>query len=202
MYEDDRCVDCELHRKAKHRCLPSWGTPDLCKLAIYLDHPSAVEDKRGRSFVSDNADFVQFCLRRMSVNIEEVYLDYILKCYPIKLPGKKPDRMACVSACAQYRLASLEDLPHLRAVVGLGSLACETFTGVKEIGLKAGVSWEPISPIMRQLCPTIWIGYSPGSVREKPSEAGAIYRVIFRAAEQAGLNPKPNLSIKPYEFVI
>lgn len=188
MFEDKDCTDCELHRYAKHRCLPSLGSSS-CKLAIFLDHPSVVEDKRGRSWVGDNANFVNFCLKRMSIDPESVFRDYIVKCYPVKLPGAKAERMACVAACSQYRFESLKELSSLKAMVVLGSLGCETITHHKTIGDKAGAEWQPVSLLMKQYISHVWIGYSPGLIKEKPSEAGSIYRVIWRAAEEAGLSP-------------
>jgi uracil-DNA glycosylase family 4 len=201
-YEDSDCNDCELHKKCRHRCLSSFGDLKTCKLAIYLDHPNIVEDRRGRSFVGQSADFVRFCLERMSVPLDQVYLDYIVKCYPSKLPGPKADRMACVAACSCYRFASLQDMPKLKALVALGSLGCETFTGSKSVGDRAGAEWKPLGHTMQSLVPHVWIGYSPGMLIEKPSEAGAIYRVIWRAAEEAGFSPQFNSKIKPYQFDI
>lgn len=199
MFEDPDCVDCDLHLKCKHRCLPSIGDQD-CKLAIFLDQPGFLEDRKGLSWVGDSAAFVMYCLRRMSVDPDLVYRDYIIKCYTAKLPGKKPERMGLVRACSQYRFASLQEMPHLKAVVVLGALGCETMTHCKTVGDKQGAEWEPISPLMRQHVPHVWVGFSPGLLREKAGEAGSIYRVIFMAAKEAGLNPKPNLAIKPYEF--
>lgn len=201
MNEDPTCTDCILHRTAKHRCLSSQGDVN-CRLAIFLDSPAYIDDKRGKSFVSDNAEFVRYCLNRMSVPESLVYLDYIVKCYPKKLPGQKADRMACVNACSQYRLASLQKLKKLRSLVVLGSLGCETFTMEKQIGLRQGTDWVPASPLVRQIVPRVWVGFSPGLLENKPSEAGSIYRVIYIAAEEAGLKPQTNLKIKPYEFTI
>lgn len=200
MFEDPSCEECELHKRAKSVCLPSQG-PKNCKLAIYLDNPTFLDDKRGKSFVSENAEFVKFCLKRMSIDPATVYMDYIVKCYPKKLPGQKADRMACVNACSKYRFASLQALKNLKAMVVLGSLGCETITMSKEIGTKAGAEWEPLSSMMKKYIKHVWVGYSPGMLSEKPAEAGAIYRVIWKAAEEAGLNPTV-ANIKPYEFAI
>jgi len=200
MNENPNCQDCELHSKAKHRCLPSVGDVN-CRLAIYLDSPNFLDDRTGRSFDSENADFVRYCLQRMSVSLADVYLDYVVKCYPGKLPGKKEDRMACVRACSQYRFASLQKLTKLKSMVVLGSLGCEAITLEKQISKKAGAEWVPLSPVMRQHVKHVWVGFSPGLVKEKPSEAGGIYRVIFMAAKEAGLNPAV-AKIKPYEFDI
>lgn len=198
MNENPNCTDCELHTRAKHVCMPSEGGVD-CKLAIWLDSPNFMDDKRGHSFVSDNAEFVRYCLRRMSIDPAEVYMDYIVKCYAGKLPGKKNDRMECVRACSQYRFASLQQLTNLRSMVVLGSLGCETITLDKQIGKRAGAEWEPASPLMKRFVNHVWVGYSPGLIKEKPSEAGSIYRVIFAAAKEAGLQPKV-ANIKLYEF--
>lgn len=199
MNENPECEDCELHKRAKHRCLESLGDQDA-KLAIFFDAPGFLEDRTGRSFVNDSAEFVKFSLARMSVSLDDVYLDYIVKCAPHKgkLPGKKPDRMACVNACSQYRLTALENLPHLKAICILGSLGSETFLGVKTVGDRAGAEWTPLSPFVRRFVDHIWVGFSPGLLREQPAEAPAIFRVIWKAAEDAGLRPKVNLKLKPY----
>lgn len=199
MFEDTDCTDCQLYQGAKHRCLPSIGGSD-CRLAIFFDSPAMIEDKRGRSFVSDNAEFVKYCLQRMSVKLEYVYLDYIVKCYTKKLPGEKAARMDCVRSCSQYRFASLQEMPKLKSIVALGALGCETFTLAKKIGTKQGCEWVPASPIIRQHVKHVWIGFSPGLLKEKPSEAGSIYRVIFMAAQEAGLKPHVNLNLKPFDF--
>lgn len=200
MNENYQCTDCVLHEKPRHRCMVSEGKWD-CRLAIFLDSPGLVEDKRGRSFSSDGAEFVKYCLHRMSIDPALVYFDYIVKCYAGKLPGQKGDRMQCVNACSQYRYAALASLQKLRAMVVLGSLGCETMTGVKEIGKRQGAEWEPVSMLMRKYIKHVWVGFSPGLLKEKPSEAGSIYRVIFKAAEEAGLNPHV-AQIAPYEFAI
>jgi uracil-DNA glycosylase family 4 len=199
MFEDPACTDCQLHKKCRSVCLPSTGDSS-CKLAIFLDYPSVVEDLRGRPWVGDNARFVDYCLRRMSVDPEHVFRDYIVKCYPGKMPGPKADRMACVNACSQYRFAALDELASLQAMVVLGGLGCEAVTLHKAIGDKAGAEWEPASLLMRQYVDHVWVGYSPGLLKEKPAEAGAIYRVIWAGAEQAGLDPIVDESVPPYDF--
>jgi uracil-DNA glycosylase family 4 len=202
MFEDDICADCQLGPRAMHPCLPSIGEGESCRLAIYLDHPNVVEDKRGRSWVGKNAEFVLWCLSRMGISLEYVHLDYVVKCYPPnKLPGKKPDRMACVSTCSQYRNETLPKLPNLKAIVMLGNLGCELVTGSKEIGLWQGSKWPPLGFIMKQIVKEVWIGYSPGYILEKPSEAGGLFRVLWRAAEDAGLRPVVT-KVKPFDFDI
>lgn len=200
MFEDSECTDCELHHGCKHRCLPSLGDQD-CKLAIFLDYPSVVEDRTGKSWTGDNAQFVDYCLKRMGVPLQLVYRDYIVKCYPKKMPGKKGDRMACVGACSQYRFASLNEMPHIRSIVVLGGLGCEAMTQCKTIGDRQGAEWEPVSHMMRAYVPHVWVGYSPGLLREKAAEAPSIFRMIWMGADEAGLQPVVQ-KIPPFEFKI
>lgn len=200
MFENTDCNDCQLASRAIHPCMSSQGDVN-CKLAIYLDSPAYIEDRRGRSFIGDNALFVKYCLERMGLKEKDVYLDYIVKCCPGKMPGKKDERMACVRECSKYRFASLQALTRLKAMVVLGSLGCEAITLHKTIGDRAGAEWEPASPKMRQLISHVWVGLSPGLLKEKPAEAGAIYRVIWKAAEEAGFKPHV-VKMKPYDFQI
>jgi hypothetical protein len=81
----------------------------------------------------------------------------------------------------------------------LGTLGCELVTGSKEIGLWEGEKWPPLGYFMKQIVPEVWIGYSAGYVQEKPSEAGGVFRVLWCAAEEAGLNPKVT-QVKPFNF--
>lgn len=202
MFENPECSDCELHDKCNNRCLPSQGDQD-CKLAIFLDYPSLIDDRRGRPWSDDRAQFVDWSLQRMGIDPCRVYRDYIVKCYPGKkgMPSKKEPRMACVRECAQYRFASLQELAHLKALVVLGSLGCEAMLLHKTVSDKEGAEWEPVSPLMRQHVAHVWVGYSPGVLGEQPAEAPGIFRVIWCAAKEAGLEPEIT-QIKPFDFKI
>lgn len=187
MFENVHCSNCSLHAAANLVCMPSQGD-ETCSLAILLDQPTMVEDKRKKSFVSESADFVKYCLRRMGIDPDTVYLDYIVKCYG-KLPTKKDERNVLVNAC-EYKLAALQTFKSLKAVVVLGKVGCEWVTGGSILGDWAGADW-PLARnhTMHCIIPKVWVGYSPGYAMEKPSESGGIFRVIWKAAEEAGLKP-------------
>lgn len=163
-------------------------------LAIYLDTPGMMEDRRHRGFVSDGAEFLFHCLKRMGIEPASVYLDYVVKCYPAKkMPGKQKERFEVTWECSEYRLATLQNMPNLKTVVAMGGLSCEVFTGSATIGERAGAEWQPREMWLRERIEHVWVSYSPGYVvgeKGKTAEAGAIFRVLWRAAEAAGLNPK------------
>ena len=108
MNEDPQCRLCELCSTAgpRSRCLKGSGSMDAA-LLIYLDAPTMVEDKRSRSFVSEGADYLRHLLDLMSVDKSQVYVDYVLKCYPKpnKNFGKKAPRgcddrsLFCLQSC-------------------------------------------------------------------------------------------------------
>ncbi len=96
-------------------------------------------------------------------------------------------------------METLPLLPNLKAIVMLGNLGCELITGSKEIGRWAGSKWPPLGFVMKQIVSEVWVGYSPGYVLEKPSEAGGVFRVLWRACEDAGLKPVVT-KITPFDF--
>lgn len=201
MHENPKCTRCELHRTAHSICVPS-NQPTDCKLAIYLDHPNIIENRTNRQ-EGFAINFVRYCLQRANIPLNKVLIDWIVKCYPPKgkMPSIKADRMTCVSRCSEYRIATLQD-SGVKSIVVLGSLGNDAMVGRGRIGEMQGAEWPAFSPFIKTLVPHIWVGYSPLMLLEKASEAGSIYRIIVAAAEEAGLNPKTNHTLKPFNFNI
>jgi uracil-DNA glycosylase family 4 len=201
MYETSSCTRCHLHSKVKSVCLPGIGGDIYAKMAIYIDNPNFLEDKRGKSFVSDAASFVRFCLKRMRVSEEDVYLDYTVKCAYAKIPSKREDRQKLIDACDHYRFATLQSIQDLRSIVALGELSAQAFAGRGRLGTLVGADWTPCESAVASVVKKIWVGYSPGYALNSPAESAAIYRIIWKAAEEAGLNPTTTtLTPFPYEI--
>lgn len=151
------------------------------------------DDMRRKPFVSRAGQILLNLLGRMSLSTEEVYLDYIVKCWAGKrMPKQKCDRLVCIEACSKYRFATLQNLPNLRKIVGMGTLSLEALIGSSEMKHFEGESWTPRELELRQYG-EVWITYSPAYLDEKPAEIPNVYRIIFTAAQQAGLDPRPNL---------
>lgn len=201
MFEKDTCEDCAVGRSwCINSCLPSQGSAS-CKIAIYFPYPDFMEDKRGRSFVGQRAEFVGWLLKKMGIGIEQVYMDYIVKCAPGKLmPKNKEGRMEIVRSCRQFLIASLQNLPKLRSVVALGSLPCEVLCGHTQVGSAAGWHLPPYEPNLRGKVDHVWVAYDPLYAIEKPVESGAIFRVIYKAASEAGLGPNLVKGVPAFDF--
>lgn len=202
MKENPNCQLCELSLTAspKSVCLKGGGGLDAA-LCIFLDAPTIVEDRRGKSLVAEAAMLLKWFLNRMSVQTENVYVDYVLKCYPKpnKNVGKKAFRAQMLEACSVYRFATLQRISP-KAIIAMGTTACEAFTGSSEIGQYEGARWIPNEPRVREAVEAVWVSYSPAYALENPAESVGIYRTLFAAAKEAGLKPKLNEKIIKYDY--
>lgn len=201
MFEDRQCRDCVLHNFVENVCLPGLGNTETAKLAIFVDQPSWMDDQRNRPFVSESASLILHFIDRMGLNRDDVWLDYVLKCAAGKqVPSKKSDRLQCIEACSKYRFATLQTLPQLKAIVIMGKISLEAFTGNTELKNFEGMSWGANEPQVRDCgVSQVWVTYNPNYLLEKPAETPEVYRVIWRAAIAAGLQPKET-QVKPFNW--
>lgn len=197
MKENPNCKLCDLHETAnpKSVCLKGRGIKDAA-LLIFLDAPGLVEDRRSKSFVSDGAEYLDHLMALMSIPRSEYYLEYVLKCYPkpCKAFGKKAPRQQMIEACSKYWIATLQ-LVKPKVIVCMGRLACEFAMGSDKIGNYEGTKWVP-NHQLRNFINEVWITYNPAYGLEAPAEAVGIYRTLFTAAQDAGLNPLWNNKVK------
>lgn len=198
MKENPQCQLCSLHMTANPKSISLKGRGDKdATLLIFLDAPSLVEDRRSKSFVSDGAEYLDHLMALMSIPRNTYYLEYILKCYPkpCKDFGKKAPRQAMIEACSRYRIATLQFVKP-KVIVCMGTTACEAVMGSSKIGEFEGTKWTPNEPLTREFVDKVWITYNPAYGLEAPAEAVGIYRVLFTAAQEAGLNPVWNNKAK------
>jgi hypothetical protein len=94
----------------------------------------------------------------------------------------------------------LQAYKKLRAVVALGGISCEVFTGHAMVGSVEGTNWPTYEPSLKKQVSHVWTGYDPQAVMENPSLSGSIYRVIFMACKEAGLNPEPVMGVPTFDF--
>jgi uracil-DNA glycosylase family 4 len=201
MFESPECQDCKLYKFVVNPCLPGVGTAEDAVLAIFVDQPNWMDDQRRRPFVSESADLIRHFIDRMGIPQSKVWLDYVLKCGAGKqVPSQKSERLQCIEACSKYRFATLQMIPNLKSIVTMGRIALEAFTGNSELAKFEGMSWGATEPTIRDLgIDKIWVTYNPVYLLEKPAETPEVYRVLWRAAEAAGLQPKET-KVKPYPW--
>lgn len=200
MNENPDCQLCELNETCKSVCLKGEYGDDV-KLMIFLNYPQIVEDRRGKPMVSEEAELLRWLIKRMSVPLANVGVDFVLKCYTkgSKSFSKKAERMKMIEACFRYRIATLQ---HFRpkAVVVMGATACEAFLGSEKVASFEGTKWNPKEPKVREFIDKVWVTYAPGYALKSPAECVTLYRTLFAAAEEAGLQPKLNKELIHYDF--
>lgn len=196
------CTACQLHETASDRavCLKGKGVDQRRKLLIYTDVPDFFADRAGRAYTGEVYRILSWMLRRMSVDLDQVAFDYTLRCYPARsLPTTKAYRAECIMACAQYRFATVAKV-RPKAIVCLGNVSLEAFTGKTKIGEYEGRriwAWEPV---VRDYTDGVWVGYSIAYLQQYPGDAPSVFRTIWRAAEEAGLKPTIDKEVKPYTW--
>lgn len=198
MKENSDCTDCDLWVNATPGsvCLKGEGGMKRGGLLIFLDSPNMIEDRRHRGFVSDAAELLRWMLARMSISKEDYYLEYVIKCYAkCKAFGNKANRIGLINTCSQYRFATLQSL-RPAAIIGMGSVCCETFIGSNKVSDFEGSNWTPIEPRVRDFVEHVWITYSPAYAIQDAAESVGIYRTLERAASDAGLKPRLDKTIK------
>lgn len=202
MKENPNCTRCQLSSFCNPRsvCLTGRGSQDA-SLLILLSAPSIVDDRRHQSFISDEADYLDNMMKRMSIDRANYYLDYVLKCYPkpCKQFGIKAHRQVMIEACSKYLIATLQFLKP-KAIVLMGATACESVMGSDEVGNYEGTLWEPKHPLLRPCVEKVWITYSAAYGLKDPAESVGIYRVLFYAALAAGLEPKFDTKLIQYDY--
>ncbi len=203
MNENPNCELCLLHTTCNPRsvCLKGGGG-DKPKLMIFLDHPNVVEDKRGRGVVSDGVEWLKWCFRRMSISRDDVYVDYVLKCYAgrNKEVKTKALRAEMIEQCSVYRVATLQQLKP-EAIVAMGGWACEALTGRStKLKMSEGNKWIATEPFVSQFVSRVWVTYSPLYPLQAPGESQTIFRVLWCAAQDAGLKPVINKTVTPFDY--
>lgn len=191
-----QCTKCQLHKTAQTVGMDGPLQSPSAKLLIFVDHPTEEEDRKHKAGSSDNIQMIRWLLERMSVRTEDVSIQFTLKCFkPKHALTKKRERLSYIQDCSEHSMEQIKRIAP-RAIVSMGSISCEAFFGGAQLKTKEGIqSQSHIKGIGK-----VWVAYSPAYATQSPAESLRLYRVIFRAAEEAGLNPHHNSEVKPYDF--
>ena len=105
-----------------------------------------------------------------------VALDYTLRCYPNgNLPTTKAGRSTCIAECSRFRFASVAKVKP-KAIVTLGQVSCEAFTGVTEVKRVAETPVRAWEGMVSQFVPHVWVGYSIAYALVSPAASIGIFR--------------------------
>ncbi|RKD24720.1 uracil-DNA glycosylase [Ammoniphilus oxalaticus] len=158
------CEKCEL---STHRQRVVWGEGNpTAPLFILLDNPGLRENKEGQPFVCGTRQTLQRGLLEAGLDLDSVYITYLLKCRPKKAYDKPLARQTCFSHL-QFQL--MEKKPQF--MLGLGNTVAQTLFSDENVDVKGlRGSWH----LFQDSIP-IAFSYHPLAVRRRP----ALYRFFL-----------------------
>lgn len=195
------CKDCSLHTGTSCVCMKGKGET-YGTMTVFTDFPDYFATRARRAYALDVGRFLDWMFERMSINPRLINYEYTLRCYAQKtLPTTKAGRLVCIQECNQYRFAIVAK-QRPKAIVTLGQVSLEAFTGRTKLKDNNGLQVPTNELIISRRCGIehIWCGYSVQYALMSPSESPDMFRVLWYAAEEAGLKPKLNPSVTPFQW--
>lgn len=150
------CHQCELSGQ-RQRVVWGEGNPQA-PIFMILDNPGLREDKEGTPFVCGTREALQYGIREVGIDLDLVYVTYLLKCRPIRAYDKPTARAAC-SSHLQFQL----DEYRPRILFGMGNVVVQTLMANEDVDVK---SLRGQRHFVRGL-PAIF-SYHPLAVRRRP----------------------------------
>lgn len=195
------CVACSLHKTSLTVGMDGPLQSTSAKLLIYVDSPTEEEDKKHKAGSSKNIKMVRHLMDTMSLDPKDVSIQFTLKCFkPKHALTKKEERLQAIKACFEHTSQQIRQLVSVKSIVTMGAASCEAFFGGAQLKTKEGTKSNPHDKEIRAKVNQVWIAYAPAYADATPAETLRLYRVMFRAAQQAGLNPVFNPNAKPYDY--
>lgn len=156
-----------------YNAVKGWGNPEA-NLVVYMDCPGDVLAEK--LFV--------WIMKRLGLNGNDCWVDYTLKCaLPKGLKKKDTDR------CAYICRNQFERREASSSIVLAGNISADFLANAK---MK---DWHG-----RKDPNGCWITYSFKYLLMNPAECVDAWRVLFKAAEEAGLQPRMVLDVEPFKF--
>lgn len=119
---------CELCELSKQRTRVIWGEGNpKASLLMILDNPGAREDQQGNSFLCGTRETLQLGMRQAGIDVNDVYVTYLLKCRPKRAYKKSEARAACLP---HLHLQLFQKQPSV--LFGFGNVVAETVFPDKE----------------------------------------------------------------------
>lgn len=185
-------VSCQLCELANQRSRVIWGegNPEG-RIIMLLDNPGAREDREGRAFVCGTRATLQLGAAEAGLDMNDVYVTYVLKCRPVR----KYDKETARNRCRAHLLSQLEQ-KRPKLMICLGNVAVQAFFQDPEAEVKQlRGNWYDIAGL-----PTT-VSYHPLAVRRRPVLMRMfledLKRVAARSVEIGGASIVPSGEEQP-----
>ncbi len=171
------CTKCDLGSQCPktQNAVPGWGNP-LAKLVIVLDCPG---DHLAEKLL------VWLC-QKLSLTADDIWVDYTFKC-PIESRLRKELHERYFSTC--WNVFPRPEVQNNHTLVLMGNYSISLLAGAKTKdiqGRKAGTG--------------AWCCYSLNYLLMNPAECVTTWRVLYKAAEEAGLKPRMDMKLGMFKF--
>lgn len=151
-------VDCERCELSKQRHRVIWGEgSQQARIFVILDNPGARENKEGEPFVCGTRETLQYGMREAGLDIDSVYVSYLLKCRPVRAYDKPLARESC-SSYLHSQLRQKE--PEL--LLGLGNIVVQSLISENSDVKSLRGRWHQFEDY------PITFSYHPLAVRRRP----------------------------------
>lgn len=172
------CKACSLSSRSTN-CKRGFGN-SAAPLLIYITSPGYKKAE----------DLIVWMILKMGLSEKDVYIDYILRC-------PAPSGSKTKTSSKKTRLPIIETCTKLwptfgrgQEVVTLGNIPYEAFSDRSKVSGYEG-RYDKDNEV--------WCGYGLDYCLQNPAEALRVWRLIYKAAEKAGLQPK-HTDITLFEF--
>lgn len=156
----DHLVNCDKCGLAKHGTRMVWGEGNPnAKIMIILDNPGAREDREGSPFVCGTRQTLQQSVSEVGLNMDDIYVTFILKRRPVRTYEKEIVREICMRHLMEQLEAKKPKL-----ILCLGNVAVQSFFQNPDVDVKSlrGV-WHDVKGYQTA------VAYHPLAVRRRPN---------------------------------
>lgn len=174
------CLKCSLSKDchAGFNNIAGWGNPDA-KLVILLDAPGDILAEK----------LLVWLLMRLSLTSEDIWVDYLVKCELTESKPKKADVLLAYKTCWQH-IPRTQVTTTDNVVVICGNWGSKLVAGQEMKNIHGRKDEETGA----------WICYSFNYLLMQPSVCLETSRVLWKAAEEAGLHPMTNTKLEMFKF--
>lgn len=171
-----KCEACALKCNSKYNASVGWGNPEA-KMVILLDSPGDILAEK----------LLIWLLRKCSLSASDVFVDYLVKC-PLPKDAHKKD-------IASWYITCWNQYPRYEVLNNTSLVICGNW-GVDFVLQGKMKNFHG----RRDEETGAWVTYSMKYLLIKPSECVEAWRLLYKAAQEAGLTPKMIVDIEMFKF--
>lgn len=172
-----KCEDCLMGKKCTtYNNTIGFGNPDA-PLIIVLDEPGNLQGEK----------LLVWLTRRLNLTGNDIWVDYLFRC-PILDGDKKKNLQSRHRIC--WTSHPRPQIENAKSLILAGNWAVDFLIGAK---MK---EWNG----KKHIESGAWVMYSFQYLLMNPAECVNNWRVMFKAAEEAGLSPSMVINVEPFNF--